>query len=47
MRDASVSYWFQVGQRVQVVAPVVKANVNLQGRIGTVVETWEKVGRVW
>jgi ribosomal protein L21E len=43
MRDTSASYWFQRGDMVQVVADnVVKAGINLQNRIGRVVETWEK-----
>ena len=42
MRDASASYWFQVGDRVKVVDDVYKANINLLGRQGKVVETWEK-----
>jgi len=42
MRDASASYWFRVGDSVRVVDDVLKAGSNLNGRIGTVVETWEK-----
>mmetsp|Transcript_31658 Transcript_31658/g.76823 ORF Transcript_31658/g.76823 Transcript_31658/m.76823 type:complete len:223 (-) Transcript_31658:637-1305(-) len=44
MRDRSSSYWFNVGDTVQVVADdVVKSGIgNLQGFQGTVVETWEK-----
>lgn len=42
MRDASASYWFQVGDRVEVVEDVLKAGVNLRGSCGTVKETWEK-----
>ena len=43
MRDASASYWFQVGDSVRVVADdVEKAGFNLQNRVGRVVETWEK-----
>ena len=42
MRDRSASYWFQVGQGVQVVDDVTKAGSNLRNRIGKVVETWEK-----
>jgi len=42
MRDASASYWFQVGDSVEVVEDVLKAGVNLRGRCGTVKETWEK-----
>jgi hypothetical protein len=43
MRDASASYWFQWGDTVQVVADnVAKSGINLQSRIGRVVETWEK-----
>ena len=42
MRDASASIWFKAGNSVKVVDDVYKANVNLLGTIGTVVETWEK-----
>jgi len=44
MRDASASYWFQVGDTVEVVQDVLKAHgtVNLKGRVGIVVATWEK-----
>jgi len=48
MRDRSASYWFDVGDTVKVVADVwagSKANnnqQNLKGRIGSVVQTWEK-----
>ena len=42
MRDASASYWFTVGNTVRVVEDVDKAGVNLKGRTGKVVETWEK-----
>ena len=44
MRDRSSSYWFNVGDTVQVVADdIVKSGVgNLVGFQGTVVETWEK-----
>jgi hypothetical protein len=42
MRDRSASYWFQIGDRVQVVEDVPKAGTNLRNRQGTVVETWEK-----
>ena len=42
MRDASASYWFRIGDRVQVMDDVVKGGTNLRGICGTVVETWEK-----
>ena len=43
MRDRSASYWFTVGDKVRVVADnVEKAGVNLQNRVGRVVQTWEK-----
>jgi hypothetical protein len=42
MRDTSASYWFHPGDAVRVCAPVSKASVNLKGRVGVVVETWEK-----
>ena len=44
MRDRSSSYWFNVGDTVQVVADdVIMSGIgNLQGFQGTVVETWEK-----
>eukprot|EP00977_Amphora_coffeiformis_P019001 scaffold6844_cov173-Amphora_coffeaeformis.AAC.2 len=42
MRDASASYWFQLGNSVRVVDDVDKAGHNLKDRVGKVVETWEK-----
>jgi hypothetical protein len=51
MRDKSASYWFQAGDTVRVVENVycMRGNqdgntnrVNLLGRVGTVVQTWEK-----
>ena len=42
MRDHSASTWFQPGDAVQVAADVEKMRVNLKGRRGTVLETWEK-----
>jgi len=42
MRDASSANWFKVGDRVRVVEDVEKAGVNLKGKVGCVVETWEK-----
>jgi hypothetical protein len=42
MKDASCSYWFHVGDAVQVATSVEKAGVDLKGRVGTVTETWEK-----
>jgi hypothetical protein len=42
MRDASCAYWFNVGDSVRVVDDVMKAGANLNGRTGTITETWEK-----
>lgn len=51
MRDTSMSYWFTVGDQVQVVKDVImtktdrnnnKIRINLRNRIGTVITTWEK-----
>lgn len=42
MRDRSSSYWFAPGDQVEVMENVVKASCNLQGRVGVVVESWEK-----
>mmetsp|Transcript_34540 Transcript_34540/g.98219 ORF Transcript_34540/g.98219 Transcript_34540/m.98219 type:complete len:226 (-) Transcript_34540:31-708(-) len=42
MKDASASYWFKVGDKVQVSSPVTKAGIELKGKIGEVIETWEK-----
>jgi hypothetical protein len=42
MRDTSASYWFRAGDAVRVCEPVSKASVNLEGRVGVVLETWEK-----
>ncbi len=42
MRDMSSANVFQIGDRVKVVSSVFKAGVDLNGRIGTVQETWEK-----
>lgn len=42
MRDASSAYWFNAGDSVRVVDDVMKAGANLNGRTGTVVQTWEK-----
>jgi hypothetical protein len=42
MRDVSASYWFRVGDSVQVVEDVYKASDNLKGQVGTVLATWEK-----
>lgn len=39
MRDASASYWFQVGDRVRVVDDVPKAGINLRNRVGNVVSS--------
>lgn len=37
-----MAYWFRIGDTVEVVEDVPKAGISLRGRIGTVVETWEK-----
>jgi hypothetical protein len=42
MRDVSASTAFQLGDTVTVVDDVIKAGLNLRGRQGVVVETWEK-----
>jgi len=42
MKDASSSYWFTAGDRVEVVSHVTKSGIDLKGRRGQVVETWEK-----
>jgi hypothetical protein len=42
MRDLSSANVFQIGDQVKVVTSVYKAGVDLNGRIGTVKETWEK-----
>jgi len=42
MRDRSSANWFNVGDSVRVVDDVMKAGTNLRGRVGTVIETWEK-----
>jgi hypothetical protein len=42
MRDRSASYWFQVGDSVEVLDDVMKAGITLRGRQGIVQETWEK-----
>jgi hypothetical protein len=46
MRDKSASYWFQAGDTVRVVENVYmgggKHRENLRGRVGTVLQTWEK-----
>ena len=42
MKDNSSANAFSVGDRVRVVDVVEKAGINLQGRVGTVKETWEK-----
>ena len=47
MRDASASYWFQVGDTVEVVQDVLKAHgtINLRGKVGTVVTNLGKMRR--
>lgn len=42
MRDASCAYWFNVGDKVKVTSSVTKAGVDLIGRVGDVIQTWEK-----
>jgi len=42
MRDASCAYWFNVGDKVKVTSSVTKAGVDLKGRVGDVIQTWEK-----
>ncbi|KAI2502470.1 hypothetical protein MHU86_11976 [Fragilaria crotonensis] len=42
MRDRSSSYWFCPGDRVEVIEDVTKAACNLKGRVGIVVDSWEK-----
>jgi hypothetical protein len=52
MRDMSASYWFQAGDTVRVIENVYIGSskqqnnrgggVNLLGRVGTVLQTWEK-----
>lgn len=42
MRDASSSYWFSIGDKVKVCESVIKGGIELRGRVGEVIETWEK-----
>jgi hypothetical protein len=42
MRDASCAYWFNVGESVKVTSTVIKAGIDLRGRTGQVINTWEK-----
>lgn len=42
MRDMSSANIFKIGDKVKVVSSVLKAGVELKGKIGTVQETWEK-----
>jgi len=42
MKDNSASTWFKIGDKVQVVDDVIKAEINLRGRTGYVMEAWEK-----
>lgn len=42
MRDLSSANVFQIGAKVKVVSSVIKAGVDLKGRIGIVQESWEK-----
>ena len=40
MRDASCAYWFNVGDKVKVTSSVIKAGVDLQGRVGDASKYW-------
>ena len=42
MKDLSSANAFQIGDEVRVVSSVIKAGVDLNNRVGTVEETWEK-----
>mmetsp|Transcript_15812 Transcript_15812/g.19278 ORF Transcript_15812/g.19278 Transcript_15812/m.19278 type:complete len:232 (-) Transcript_15812:335-1030(-) len=42
MRDLSSANVFQIGEKVKVVSSVIKAGFDLNGRMGEVIETWEK-----
>ena len=42
MRDLSSANVFQIGAKVKVVSSVMKAGVDLKGRMGIVQESWEK-----
>lgn len=42
MRDSSIAYWFQKGDKVLVKSSVLKGGVDLIGRVGVVIEAWEK-----
>lgn len=43
MKDASCAYWFNVGDKVKASSSVVKAGIELKGRVGVVMmNTWEK-----
>ena len=42
MKDLSSAYWFNVGDNVQVTSSVTKAGIDLKGRVGEVIQTWEK-----
>jgi hypothetical protein len=43
MRDRSASYWFNVGDAVQVVESVIKGGIgDLKGSTGKVISTWSK-----
>jgi hypothetical protein len=38
--DASIAYWFNVGDKVKVTSSVIKAGVDLQGRVGDASKYW-------
>ena len=42
MNDRSSANWFQVGDSIRVIESVPKGHIELKGRVGTVIETWEK-----
>lgn len=42
MKDLSSSYWFKLNDKVRVTSSVMKAGVDLKGRVGIVTQTWEK-----
>ncbi len=42
MRDMSSANVFNIGDKVKVVSSVLKAGVELKGKVGVVQETWEK-----
>jgi hypothetical protein len=42
MHDRSSANWFTVGDSVRVIESVPKGQMELKGRVGTVIQTWEK-----